>query len=445
MENNKSFRNNFYANIFIFISFYDKFLKNKNEELSNMIQIISNFIIQKATIKNELNTEINMDKIQNLIKNKSNKFKSNNSGNLKFEKKIEIEVNQISLTFIPYISLLDKPFSSETKLNELSKSSGFSILYKNNNKHVLKILCNNSINELQGIFFHYIIYIYYYIKNKSYLTYLCYIDHFGKMDNLDKKISNRFSKSECKIKNNSNNNFYYCTLEDGGMDFTTYIYSLRNRKIGLKEILNIMIQSAESINLFHSYGVEYCHLDIKLDNFLIKNNNVKIIDFGFVKKVNSKNDNYGTPNYMNISRYFTPIILRYYDIYSLSLVFIDLICQEIQRKNYYNTAFFYNYKIKNGSQKNKDKLNEQITSNLTNQLTNILIKNYPTISEEVKSDIIQLINYMYNPTIIYDTNKEYYPMYEYYSIFSEEEINNNISIDLIILTLKIIQEKINAI
>ena len=124
-------------------------------------------------------------------------------------------------------------------------------------------------------------------------------------------------------------NFLYLVLEY--INGTPLIDLLNNENkcnISQERATNLIIQITKGIIYLHSKQI--CHRDIKLENILVmKNDKIKIIDFGFAVKCNK--DSYqklfcGTPSYMapeilNKKKY----IPYYSDIWSLGVLFYAMI------------------------------------------------------------------------------------------------------------------------
>ena len=85
-----------------------------------------------------------------------------------------------------------------------------------------------------------------------------------------------------------------------GISLLTYLKSMPNRRLDEKNSREIFLQVITGIKFCHLKNIY--HRDVKLENLIIdKNNQVKIIDFGF--SANSPKDKYlnffcGTPSYM---------------------------------------------------------------------------------------------------------------------------------------------------
>jgi len=147
-------------------------------------------------------------------------------------------------------------------------------------------------------------------------------------------------KNEAKIYNYLNNKEFIPIFKDyfktqfsqnlviEKMDNNIIFYKGKIKKDNYKEIYN---QILNSIEFLHSKGV--VHRDIKPNNFLIKNNKIKICDFGFSKQIITKKRHIeykgidkiiGTVNYIskNVHKLIEPT--RRDDIESIIYLFLFL-------------------------------------------------------------------------------------------------------------------------
>jgi len=154
------------------------------------------------------------------------------------------------------------------------KSSGsFGAVYlniKSKNRNPINNIIFKKIaideEEFKSLIFHYLLQKYYENNNKNKLKYLCKLYEFG---NIDKET------------------FYYAIMENCGQDLLNYFERIikRNEKISvkdrLKKLITIFKECCNAVKIMHD--LEYLHLDIKPENFLIsKKGQIKIIDFGFI-------------------------------------------------------------------------------------------------------------------------------------------------------------------
>jgi serine/threonine protein kinase len=178
------------------------------------------------------------------------------------------------------------------KLNELGEGS-FATVYEigDDKKYVLKRMkyqkVNNNMknneqqNLLKNLFFNYILQLYLSKIKEQNIT--CNIYEFGTAEFL---VESHESSSII--------GYLYCIMENGGDSLDTYIINNKNniKKNNIKTMYKIFKKCASHVNTIHKLG--YIHLDIKLQNFLIEDNNndndidtIKIIDFDTILKKNT--------------------------------------------------------------------------------------------------------------------------------------------------------------
>jgi len=179
---------------------------------------------------------------------------------------------------------------------------------------IFKETTDSEGDEYKALIFHYLIQHYYEKNNPEKLKYLCNLREIGKIKYNDSKI--------------------YGIMDNCGQELVT----LQNSRLlkydplkGLLFIVNIFKQSLEALKLLHD--LNYLHLDIKPQNYLITSKNqVKIIDFGMIKKCPFTTGGwFGTSLYMpndwlfnfNIGKQTT--LMKHHDIFELGCMFIDLI------------------------------------------------------------------------------------------------------------------------
>ena len=220
---------------------------------------------------------------------------------------VENEIYKLK-SFINKLSIIN------IKIKEYITHGSFSTVYNtSNSKKIFKIIEKRD-NEIKALIFHYLLLEYYKKnnKNKIYFVdlydfgilkegYYSLMEKFGisLYDSLYKNLNNK------KKNNNYDNNFNY--------------------------LFEIFYQCCYSLKLLHD--LEYLHLDIKPDNFLYYNDQIKIIDFGNV----TKNETIIDPIYFQTTPYYQAfdwlyekknktIKLTYsYDIFSLGCMFVELL------------------------------------------------------------------------------------------------------------------------
>jgi len=215
------------------------------------------------------------------------------------------------------------------KLTEIGGGS-FATVYTigNDNRYVLKMIriikpSNHGVNNdykklLKNLFFNYILQLYLFKINKKNIT--CNIYEFGKVEYNYKTTSSGTESYD----------HLYCIMENGGYSLEKYI--INNKINNIQTIYKIFRICASHVNTIHKLG--YIHLDIKLDNFLIKNNNIntiKIIDFDTVLKKNTEiNYEIGTlqyihPDIFNCDEKNKLKVTEKHDIFSLGCLYLYIL------------------------------------------------------------------------------------------------------------------------
>lgn len=308
---------------------------------------------------------------------------------------------EYEISYIIYIYLKEK-----TKIiTMLDKKGNYNFITNHNVAFIF-----NMFNVISGYYFYPIIlgkgsygvnYLAYYLeKNKDIAVKLLY--------KMDDNIS-PFNKEVFILKLLSDNNQCHtnilCYISSGYIDKLKLLYISTDYINGdnLETIIkydivtdvnikyDIMLQLAKTLNYIHSKGI--LHLDIKPENILYDsiNNNVYIIDFGlscFYDK-NSKYINYkcdknkvpGTPLYMSpemLNRKFNYIKSKtiygtYTDVYSLGIVFIELLTKKTifditpaQEKFNNNLPYIYRRKLTDIFIDNVNKHDIRMLNTITN-------------------------------------------------------------------------------
>lgn len=112
----------------------------------------------------------------------------------------------------------------------------------------------------------------------------------------------------------------------------------------LRKILYIIAETADALNYAHSQGV--IHRDVKPGNImLLKNGHVKVTDFGIAKAMSSSHTKtgiiLGTPNYMSPEQINGRQIDGRSDIFSLGVVFFQLLTGRLPFGGKTLTELFY--------------------------------------------------------------------------------------------------------
>ena len=173
-------------------------------------------------------------------------------------------------------------------------------------------------NEYKALIFNYLLYFYYEINDPDKLKYLCKILEIGKIKKTNKIYA---------IMENCGENLYNAIEEI--ITYSGYDYSQ-----GINFIFFIFKECLSSLKLIHDRN--YLHLDIKPENYLINvvNNeiNIKIIDYGFVKKRNTAVFGYfGTGPYIpndwiyNYENSKNTTLDFHHDFFSLGCMFVEIL------------------------------------------------------------------------------------------------------------------------
>lgn len=176
-----------------------------------------------------------------------------------------IIINYEEIKLIPYIN-------SNINTNKISisysiGSGGYGKVYKTSNDTILlKIITqdkstdeDNKDREFKSLIFHYLLYKYY--EKTENIKYLCKLYEFGVIEK----------------------NKWYAFMENCGLDLLDKFNKNKNNP-DFDKLLKIFYECCKALKIIHD--LEYLHLDIKPENFLMKDDQIKIIDFGMVKKIN---------------------------------------------------------------------------------------------------------------------------------------------------------------
>lgn len=328
-------------------------------------QLLKNTLIERSIVKsqykkiinkygyNDISKAIVLEELSNHIK--TNVLKMNNIStyllNNILNKKISKETKAIYRTFrfqrMDYVLI---PFLINTKYNFLNfndiyisdrntKDGSYSTIYLSLSKKV-----NNKLIPLDFVFKITLVH----IKNKNTSLY-------------DEFIANIINYYLCKIMNHSNSivkiiefgmvkkpyRGVYSILEKCDYDLNHYI---NNKNIDylkdFKKLIKFMINILLGVKYLHD--IKYLHLDIKLPNYLIKIENknvlIKLTDFGFAKRIGEKNILPGTLFYADPRIVLNTNLKqmagdRMMDIFSLGIIFIEIILKLNNKKYFYLCPF----------------------------------------------------------------------------------------------------------
>jgi serine/threonine-protein kinase len=112
-------------------------------------------------------------------------------------------------------------------------------------------------------------------------------------------------------------------------------YATRDRLLPLSRVLHVVASVAEALDFAH--GAKVIHRDIKPANIMIlKAGGIKVTDFGIAKAISSSRTKtgviLGTPNYMSPEQIMGQKIDPSSDIFSLGIVFFQLLTGELPFK-----------------------------------------------------------------------------------------------------------------
>ena len=224
---------------------------------------------------------------------------------------------------------------------------GYGNVFSINDKYILKKIIfkdDESYNdELKALVFHYLLTLSLKNNNNS-LRYICKLYEFG-------LIGNKESKNIYCIQDNGGEELYKYLVKKYKSIFYSLFIGVRDKLI---YFLKILLECSRALKIIHD--LDYVHMDIKSENFLIVENRdgsfqIKIIDFGYVSKIGSKiKDIRGTSQYINliyIKKIYSKkevFTLVKYDIFGLGCMFIEFIMNYILRKKVVSVLPF-KYKI----------------------------------------------------------------------------------------------------
>ena len=235
------------------------------------------------------------------------------------EIKKDIFLNGYKLSIIPYINNSEK-----YKITNKISSGSYGNVYDTTNPNVIfkkiKDPIHNKGKEFKSLIFHYLLLEEY--KKSIKKKYLCELIEFGSIDSYNLLY-----------------NYYYVFMEKFGKSLFKSLsnYKSSNNSLQFNNLFKIFYQCCDSVSLIHD--LKYLHLDIKLENFLVDNNKIKIIDFGMVNKNEFKTKKwFGTIHYIpndwldNYEKKKITKLTYNHDIFSLGCIFIELLYKFILDK-----------------------------------------------------------------------------------------------------------------
>lgn len=188
------------------------------------------------------------------------------------------------------------------------------------------------------------------------------------------------------------NYFYIVTELIEGQSLATKI---QNNDISYLQACEILVQMCDALDYIHTRSI--VHRDIKPDNiYLLKDNTVKLGDFGISLDLTNKNKNdlllAGSIHYLSPEILQNKIINKLSDIYSLGITFYEMITKKLPFVSNDNFDIAKD-------QINKDiPLPSTIVDNLPKEIENIILKltmknqydRYQDV-KEVKNDLLSFI------------------------------------------------------
>lgn len=195
----------------------------------------------------------------------------------------------------------------------------------------------------------------------------------------------------CICESSPHNSFYkrrvlYMIIEYvPGRDLSTYSIGLR---LTDKQIAGIIKQCAEAINHCHSNGVIHC--DVKLENIIYNNGDIKLIDFGLASNPKQSDKIYGTCFYIShelvsSGNYDYPV-----DIWAMGIVLYELMFGfppfgGTKHKEVLDNILNYSYTIPiNTSSSLRDLLSRMLEKNPIKRITIEEIMNHEWLKTNLK-------------------------------------------------------------
>jgi len=175
-----------------------------------------------------------------------------------------------------------------------------------------------------------------------------------------------------------------------GTDLTPY--TKKDNRLPLSMIFKIIISVASGLDFAHSKGV--VHRDIKPANIMfLKNKNIKVADFGIARMVESSQTKtgmaIGTPMYMSPEQITGKKVDGRSDIFSLGVVFFELLTSEKPFQSPNITTLLYN--ITSGKRPAISELRPQVPPCVIKIVDKILVPNIELRYQRC-TDIIEDIN-----------------------------------------------------
>ncbi|HUU40802.1 MAG TPA: serine/threonine-protein kinase [Desulfatiglandales bacterium] len=153
-------------------------------------------------------------------------------------------------------------------------------------------------------------------------------------------------------------------------------YCKKESLLPIRKLINVITETADALEYAHNNGV--IHRDIKPANImLLKNGKIKVTDFGIAKSMSSSKTRsgiiLGTPNYMSPEQIMGRKIDSRSDIFSLGVVFFQLLTGELPfRGDNLNSLFYQITQVKHTSSR---KINPRVIKPIEQIIDKALSKN----------------------------------------------------------------------
>jgi serine/threonine-protein kinase len=185
-------------------------------------------------------------------------------------------------------------------------------------------------------------------------------------------------------------------------------YCKKGSLLPIRKLLDIIAETADALEYAHNNGV--IHRDIKPANImLLKNGRVKVTDFGIAKSMSASKTRsgiiLGTPNYMAPEQIMGRQIDARSDIFSLGIVFFQLLTGDLPfRGDNLNSLF---YKVTQVKHTSPSKINPKVIKPCEQILDKALAKN-PDHRFQKASDLAKYLRILANKidTLRVKKNKE---------------------------------------
>ena len=153
-------------------------------------------------------------------------------------------------------------------------------------------------------------------------------------------------------------------------------YCIKGSLLTIRKLLDVVAETAEALEYAHDSGV--IHRDIKPANImLLKNGRIKVTDFGIAKSMSSSKTRsgiiLGTPNYMSPEQIMGRQIDARSDIFSLGVVFYQLLTGELPFKGENLNSLFYH--ITQAKHPPPSKINPRVIKPCEQIINKVLAKN----------------------------------------------------------------------